>query len=235
MKKILKMVPLSGWLIVPCLILLCALVFIVNFRLSAKTTGVALGEATGKTIGRAIGSFKGMTIGRKKGYDAGKEAALTAEDTTAEFANTIKEGGKLQILVASVKLRDVHSVGEDYMALYLLKGEAVFTVDLSQAVILLEDEKIHITVPQPEMKLILDQSKIDKVAEYQEYFFSGSSADGLDAYLNSMKKIYEETQETLVNYDSLMEAARESAEKQITELINAASGVERSVLVGFIE
>lgn len=235
MKKFLKMVPLSGWLIVPCLILLCALVFIVNFRLSAKTTGGALGEATGKTIGRAIGSFKGMTDGRIKGYDAGKKVALIAEDTTAKVANAIKKVGKLEVLVASVKLNDVHSVGDDYMALYLLKGDAVFTVDLSQADTDQKGDEIHITIPQPEMELIVDQSKIEKVADYQKHYFSGRAEDGLDAYLNSMKKIVEETQETLVNYDSLMEAARESAEKQITELANAVSGTERSVLVGFME
>lgn len=236
MKKIMKKIPESGTLVVPFVILLCVLGYVISLRINAQTLGEDIGSGYGYLVGKAIGSFEGLTQGSSEGYKAGKEKGLSAEDTTAEIANSIREVEKLEVLVASVKLNDLHSVGEeDYKALYLLKGDAVFSVDLSKAVIDEKNGELYITIPQPEMELIVDPSRIEKVAEYQKYFFSGKAEDGLDAYINSMKKIVEESEKSLANYDSLLKAAKASAEKQITILAKSVSVNNREVHVYFQE
>lgn len=85
------------------------------------------------------------------------------------------------------------------------------------------------------MDLIVDQSKIEKVAEYQKLLFNGSSEDGFDAYLNSMAKIVEESKENLVNYDSLKKTAEETAIKQVEQLANSVAVEKRDVKVTFKE
>ena len=180
---------------------------------------------------------EGMTAGRKDGAAAGKAAGLSAEDTEADIANEIRQVSNLEVLVASVKISDVHSIGSkiDYMALYLLKGEVIFSVDLSEADIVQQGGELIITIPEPTSQLIIDQSQIEKVAEYQKNYFSGSAEAGFDAYLNSMTKVQEASAETLDNYDSLIGAARESAIKQVKQLATSAGVSEKNVVVQFKE
>lgn len=234
MKKLLKKIPKSGTYIIPCVFIACVLIYVIVLRVNAESMGTTFGQSTGSQVGKFVGSFEALTDYREA-YAEGKEQGLSAEDTTAEVANKIKEVERLEVLVASVKLNDIHTVGDDYAALYLLKGDAVFAVDLSKAEITEESDGLHILLPQLEMDLIVDQSKIEKVAEYQKLLFNGSSEDGFDAYLNSMEKIVEESKETLVNYDSLKKTAEETAIKQVEQLANSVAVEKRDVIVTFKE
>lgn len=234
MKKLLKKIPKSGTYIIPCVFIACVLIYVIILRVNAESMGTTFGQSTGSQVGKFVGSFEALTDYREA-YAEGKEQGLSAEDTTAEVANKIKEVERLEVLVASVKLNDIHTVGDDYAALYLLKGDAVFAVDLSKSEITEESDGLHIILPPLEMDLIVDQSKIEKVAEYQKLLFNGSSEDGFDAYLNSMAKIVEESKETLVNYDSLKRTAEETAIKQVEQLANSVAVEKRDVIVTFKE
>ncbi|MDE7416943.1 MAG: DUF4230 domain-containing protein [Lachnospiraceae bacterium] len=238
MKKLLKILPKEAKYIIPCIVLTGILVFVVSIRMKADYIGNSLGEMTGSSVGKVIGSFEALTDYREA-YAEGKEEGLSAKDTIAEVANKVQELKRLEVLVASVKLKDEHLIGKedslDYAALYLLKGDAVFTVDFNETEIRKEGDILLLTIPEPEMELIIDQSKLEKVAEYQKFFWSGSAKDGFDAYLASMAKVAEETKETLVNYDTLMKAARESAEKQVEQLVNSVSVSEVEVKIEFKE
>ena len=220
MNKNLKKLPSYTIPLLGCILAACALAFAIYYNMNAASFGNNLGQGTGSLVGRALGSLEGMTRGREEGTAAGKAAGLSAEDTEADIANEIKKISNLEVLVASVKINDFHSIGEnvEYAALYLMKGDVVFSVDLSQAEIETRGNNLKVTLPLPHGELYIDQSQVEKVAEYQKHFFSGSAEDGFDAYLNSMEKVYEASAETLDNYEVLIEAAKESAEKQVRQL-----------------
>ena len=109
--------------------------------------------------------------------------------------------------------------------------EVVFSVDFSKA----EINGKKILLPLPEGELFIDQSTIEKVSEYQKKIFNGSAEDGFDAYINSMKKIQTTTTETLNNYDTLMESAKESAVKQVESIANSLSTDGVTYSIEFIE
>lgn len=225
----------SAFVLIPLIVLVCALTYVISLRVNANDIGTAMGASMGSLVGKAVGSLEGMTIGSKEGWDAGKDKGLSAEDTTGSIANELKQLNKLEVLVASVKLNDVHSVGDDYKAIYLLKGEVVFTVDLSKAIIEESDGTLHITLPEPEMEPIIDNNRTEKIAEYQKRFYSGSAEDGLDAYLNSMAKFEEVTKDTLANYDALSESAKNAAKNQVTQLANSVAVNKKNVKIDFME
>lgn len=230
MKKLLK----NGTYSILCILLACVLIYVIILRMKAESMGTTFGQSTGLQVGKFIGSLEAKED-YDKAYEEGKKQGLSAEDTLAEVANKIKEVEHLEVLVASMKLNDIHTVGEEYAALYLLKGDAVFSVDLSKAEITEKSDGIYIALPQLDINLIVDQNKIRKVAEYQKRFFNGSSEIGYDAYLNSMAKIVEESKETLVNYDSLNKTAQETAKRQVSQLVNSIAVEKRNVIVTFKE
>lgn len=208
--------------------------FSVKFRIEAENIGGSIGSNLGTLTGKAIGSIEGVLVGSKEGWEAGKAKGLSAEDTTVKIIDTMKETARLEVLVASVKLKDIHSVGDDdYKALYMLKGNAIFSVDLSKADIDERTDGLYVTIPQPEMELIIDQSMIKKEAAYQKHYWKGSAEEGLDAYLNSMAQIAKKSESSLANYDSLVRAARNSATKQVIQLVNSVSASRKNVYVSF--
>lgn len=237
MGKYLKKLPSFAVPLIGCVLAACFLAFALYYNATAASRGNSIGQETGALVGKAIGSLEGITKGREEGPEAGKAAGLSARDTKADIANEIRKIENLEVLVASVKINDVHSIGEnvDYAALYLLKGDVVFSVDLSQAEIEEQGNGIQITLPLPHGKLHIDQSQIKKVAEYQKHFFSGRAEDGFDAYLNSMLRVYEASTETLDNYDVLIEAAKKSAEKQVRQLALSVAVNTHQVNVNFKE
>ena len=197
-----------------------------NFRLRA--IGREIGSNAGSMAGRAVGTFNGIITGRTEGLAAGKEAGLSAEDTAVRISDSLQDVSNLEVLVASVKLSNCHKIGEkiDYAALYLVNGELVFTVDLSQAVAQANGEDLEITLPKPEGKLYLDNSTLKKAAEYQRTYFTGSAEAGFDAFLNTMAKVQEASEETITNYDSLLVSAREAAKDQVTRLAESVSAAD---------
>ena len=216
------------------LILFLVFVWSISLRFRAEAMGAAVGETMGAGSGKLMGSFEAL-LDYREAYAEGKEEGLSAVDTTADIVNRMKECGKLEILAAGVKLNDIHSIGDDYMALYLMKGDAVFTIDLGQAEILEREDGLYITIPEPEMELTVNQNNTEKLAEYQRYSFSGSAEEGLQAYLNSMAKIDEKSKESIANYEALIQAARDSAETQVTWLVNSISVSKKEVYVNFFE
>lgn len=204
------------------------LIFTFYWWINAKSIGNEIGSDTGSIVGKAVGSFLGMTDGKKKGEQAGRDAGLKAEDTAAVISNQLHRLENLEVLVASVKLSNFHSVGQEdsskyYAALYLVNGNAVFTVDMRQADISARSGDLYIKLPKPKGSLYLDDSSVEKVAEYQTKLFNGSAEDGFDAYLNTMTKMQEASEETLDNYEALIFAAKEAATNQVTLLATAAS------------
>lgn len=217
----------------------CILFGAVALRRSAKSFGSNLGEAVGSAVGRMAGSLEGLTTGRKAGTEAGKAAGLSAEDTAATISNQMQQVEILEVLVSSVKLKNFHTEGQEadptYAALYLANGTAVFTVDLSQAQIQAQNDALHIILPQPVVNLYIDESSIEKVADYQKTFSNGSAEDGFDAYLKSMAKIHQVTEETLDNYDMLIDSAKQATEHQVTLLVQSVSITPYSVFIEFAE
>ena len=185
--------------------------------------GAGIGLGAGKMTGMAVGSYKGVTEGIESGFSEGKEAGLSAEDTVMEVSRTVRETGKLEVLVANVEIPDYHEVGKTYAALYLFRGSAVFTVDLQQASISRTPEgEVIILLPDPEAVVNINDSETELLAEYQRKFFNGSADDGFQAYLNSLRLIDSIALEKVSNHDVLMDMARNSAKKQVEML---ASGV----------
>lgn len=237
MKMLWKKVPRKSWPMLLVIVMTCVLLYTVYLRINAASIGSSLGGGIGTAAGRAIGSLDGMTRGRSEGLAAGKADGLSAEDTEATIENEIQQLEQLEVLVASVKLSNFHTIGkkEQYAALYLVNGNVVFTVDMSQAQVTADNTNINIVLPRPEGELKLDDSTVKKAAEYQTKLFNGSAEDGFDAYLNTMKKVQTASEETLDNYDVLVESAQKAAERQITRLVQAVSNKDRNVIITFAE
>lgn len=238
LKKGIKKITLRAWFIVLCVLIVCLFIYSLNFRIHAQSTGGMLGGGTGKLVGRAIGSLDGMTRGQLEGYEAGKKEGLSAKDTTAELAGKIQEVEKLEVLVASGTFSDVISIGEDkvnYAALLSMKYNAIFTVDLDTADIVLEEDGLHITLDQPVVEFI-PIGEIEKKNEFQRQGFivePGSAEEGYIAAENSMNAMQEKAQQKLQEYEALMKAARNYAETQLTQLVNAVSLTKPEVFVEF--
>ena len=121
--------PVVGFAIILCIAVVTTLfTVIIPIHNDADEMGKQIGLVEGKAVGLVTGSYKGYTEGDTKG----KADGLKAEDTGAVVSNRMNEIGNLEVLVAGVRLKNVHAVGNKYKALYLLAGNAVFTVDKSK-------------------------------------------------------------------------------------------------------
>ncbi len=239
MKKFMNRIPKWGLPIIICVLMACVLVYAINIRIGATSFGGGIGSSAGSLVGKAIGSLEGMTTGRAEGSAAGKKSGLSAEDTAAEIANQIHEVKNLEVLAASVKLRNFHTIGEeenpDYAALYLVNGNVVFTVDMNAAEITSQADGLHIVLPKPVGTLYLDDSSVEKVAEYQKRFFNGSAEDGFNAYLNTMIKMQSASEETLDNYGALISSAKDAASSQVTLLAKSVSLSNGNIVIEWAE
>lgn len=231
-KKLSKKIPLVAFPGILCVLLLCILVFLVNFRINAASTGGAIGEGTGTLVGRAIGSLEGLTTGQSEGTKAGKAKGLSAEDTAAELSGKIKEVQKLQVLVASGTYTDMITVGQnkDYAAILSQQYNAVFTVDLATADIALEKDGLHIILDDPIVKFE-PLGKYTILNEYQKHGFTGDADSGHQAVLNSANTLRDKVTEVLKGDESMMTAAKTSAEKQLVGLVKAVSLSKPEVII----
>ena len=110
-----------------------------------------------------------------------------------------------------------------YAALYLFRGSAVFSVDLSKASVSRTAEgEVIILLPEPDAVVNINDSETELLAEYQRKFFNGNADDGFQAFLNSLRMINTIALDKVSNYDVLMDMAMASARKQAEML---ASGV----------
>lgn len=209
-------------------ILVLILFFIPAYNIS-QSVGNAFGTSVGEAVGTAIGSYNGLTQDYWVGLNEGKGQGLSADDTeVTDITSIIQETEKLQVLVARVTLDVSHEVGDKYAAIYLLRGEAIFTVDLSGAQI---DNDLNIVmIPQPEVHLDFDESEVEKIAEWQTKFFDSSTKDGYTAYMNSIEQSKENATEFIANYDELIAQAQGAAKKQVQMLVMNMTGKSVSVL-----
>ncbi len=206
-------------------------------HIRAKAIGTTWGEIRGEETGKAIGSREGITKEVAKGVEDGKAEGLSAADTTADIKGFVEEVGQLEVLRAEVTLKNLHEIGDTYKVLYRATGNAIFTVDLSRVTVAQDDEKKNATIiiPRPEMELYLNQSSTQKLAEAQNFSFTVSAQEGIEAYLNSITQIEANVREKMAQYDSLMNDAEESAKLQIKTLISTVYGEEWIVRVEFKE
>ena len=193
-----------------------------------------VGGNVGATIGTAVGSFHAVTEDMPKAYNEGKAYGLSAEDTGISI-NKIQDVGKLDVLAANAKMTDVLKVGDKYAALYDMGADVIFSVDLSKAEFLYGDKMVEIVLPKPEVEFNLDSTRTRLVDEWQRLFLNGSAKDGVDAYINSMKKIKTNAKEQLSDYDYLEKQALVSAKQQVMELAKMLVEPGVSIEVRFME
>lgn len=196
--------------------IICPFLFTNRIHAYASEIGEKLGNDVGTVVGWATGSFKGITEGNAAGFQAGREEALSAKDTLVEIEK-INEIGKLEVLVVTYSSKDVNKVGNDYAALYLLRGEAVFTVDLEQA--FFESETHSLYIPKPQLNCYIDPGEIQKAAEYQKTFFSGATEDGFIEYINSLSELTNTYEESVRNDEYLQSLAQTAAITQVELLV----------------
>jgi len=234
-KKYFEKAPLNALLIICFAVVLCVLAFIIHFRLTASSIGSNIGQELGSAVGIAIGSFEGETKGRREGTEQGKTEGLSAKNTAVEIANKLKQVEKLEVLVAGVKFDNAREIGktEDYAALYLIEGTAIYFVDLSQAEITQSGDELIVLIPQPEVDPVIDERKVTRLAVYQRHSFTGKAEDGFDMYGNSMNELRKKAKEELGKDPALMDAARASALKQVEDLAKAVSTTAQTVTVDF--
>jgi hypothetical protein len=200
----------------------------------AKNLGITIGDKTGRIVGNVLGSFDGITNGLTNGASDGKEEGLSAKDTKAEIKNSFSEVGNLEVLEAGVKLSDVNTLGDDYAALFVLKGVAIYSIDLQEVDINdIDDTTVEILLPEVNVEIYIDERATEKLAEYQEHSWSGRAQDGFVEYMNSRSVTDASVKDTMENYDVLTEAAENAAKKQISNIANAATGNKKDIVVKF--
>ena len=225
----------SAWAIILAILFFVGMCFTVVVHHRAKTVGNEIGSATGTLVGKAVGSARGLTRGIENGTEAGTNAGLSADDTTADIKGAFESVGKLEVLVAGVTLKNMHEVGTAYSGLYVINGDAVFTVDLNQAEFFYSPDgtKIRMVIPAPELEIYINQNSTKKLAETQKFSWTATAEDGLQAYLNSMVKTQEKVESAITNYDSLVSMAKQSAREQILLLADAVCGEGVTIEVDF--
>lgn len=192
-------------------------------------------------IGMAIGSWEGVTEGLSDGYEDGEAAGLSAEDTTVRISNKMEDTGSLEVLLVDLKLSDIFTEGNPnnptYAALFVLPGEGVFAVDLTQSKVTPQPESngILIEIPSPEFSHYLDDSHLETLATYPKgpQLFDGSTAKGYTGWLNTREQIDQRVQSELLVYDTLTEHAEASAREQVEQLAQSICGSEKNVKVRF--
>lgn len=219
--------------------LCCLMCFLIYLNRNVKSIGESFGKTEGEIVGRVIGSYRGVTEGIKQGKIDGANAGLKAEDIeiNPDIYKTMKSVGNLEVLSAGVSLHDVHTIGvnEEYKALYILRANAIFTVDLLKAEVEFgkTDNAIHVLLPSPEVELYFDEAGTEKLAEAQKISLSLSAEDTMKAYINSMSNIKLNAKENINNYDLLMQSAKESAQNQVEQLVKTVCGKEYEVVILF--
>ena len=203
---------------------------------NAQNLGISVGDKTGTIVGKVIGSYNGVTKGLAEGSKVGHEDGLSATDTKSKIQNSFSEIGNLEVLEAGVKLSDVNTLGEEYAALYILKGVAIYSVNLNDVEINDSDANtVEVLLPEINVEVYIDESSTEKLAEYQKNPWAGSARDGFVEYMNSRSVMDQSVKDTMENYSAMTEAAQSSAIKQIEIIAKAATGNKKEVVVSFKE
>lgn len=189
-------------------------------------------------VGIAVGSWEGVTEGLAQGYADGEAVGLSAEDTTVKISTKLSQTGKLQVLLLDLKLSDIYEegAGPQYAALFRLRGEGVFTVDLTQSHVVdgSTPDSVIIEIPYPEFEHYLDDSALETITEYKAPLFNGTTKNGYTGWLNTRNKLDEKIQSELLAYDTLVERAEASAQKQVELLAQSICGGVSTIEVRFM-
>ena len=238
-ENIIKLIKIASPFIILVVLALTALVrYVIPAYRNAENLGVGIGDKAGTIVGNVTGSFDGITTGLEKGVANGKEEGLSAKDTESEIKNHFSQIGNLEVMEAGVKLTNVNKIGkkDDYAALFMLKGVAVFSVDLRDVEINdIDTNTIEVLLPEIDAEIYIDEGATEKLAEYQKKSWTGSAKDGFTEYMNTRAETDQSVKETMENYSTLMETARSAAIKQIDIIANAATGNRKEITVRFKE
>lgn len=219
------------------LLLLCMLLFLGSVAFMKYVP--ALSKDAGTALGSWRGVMQGIASGAEAGVKAGKEEGLSAKDTTIKIGNKMTETGKLQVMLVDLKLTDLYQQGPpkapEYAALWTMKGEGVFTVDLTQAKAAYQEteNQISIEIPEPVFTPYLDDSAVEMLAEYpssKRFLFNGSAANGYQGYLNSRTQIDRKVQEEML---TMLDRAEVSALHQVELLARSVCGSTVSIQISF--
>lgn len=216
----------------------------ISFLAKSRSTGETIGKKTGTIVGKASGSYDGWN----EGYEKGKEEGLSAKDTTVTVQTTLSETGTLRVLSAKVLVNNAHEVGaidkdsfvssliggKKYSAIYSYEGQVDFLIDLSKATITSGDGKTIIELPEPQASLIIDERTAELIGDNQKPWLNGSDHDGIVAYNNSVAAIKKQTAESLANYNSLLQRAKASAQRQVEDLVKAVNISHDEPIVRFM-
>lgn len=211
------------------------MVFSISKYFSADAFGTGVGTAAAKAAGKLTGSYDGITEGIAEGAKEGKAEGLSAKDTEVDIANKVQTMGKLEVLSASVVMHDLLEISDKYKTLLAFYGDITFTVDLYNSEITSSGNIYEVVLPLPEATLRIDDKKSEQLDSYMKHSWSGSNEDGYTAVMNSIKELTLNSEKTVSNYDSLKEAAKSSAEKQVTFLIQSSTKEEVVIHVRFKE
>lgn len=245
LKKILKKMPLSAYLIVPCTLVFCIMIGLIVFRFQAKNMGNTYGEKTGSFVGKAVGSWLGMTTGWPEGIKDAIAEENTIPDAKAEITGCFQEVGKLEVLISSGKYTHSIKVGKD--ALELSEGEkqdvyyarllsqeykAIWTVDLNTVSINEKDGVMIITLDKPNVEFKRIGSPKTE-SEYLKYKKWNYAENGAIATVNAFNKLVDLAEAEFEANEYMMKAAKESASEQIEMLIEWMSLTRPRISVEF--
>lgn len=219
--KRIEKAPIRVITILLCVLAVCFFAMTVYVRIGSSKIANQLGDDLGTLTGKVIGSSAALLDG-KKAADEAIADALSAKDTEAELATKIREEQKLEVLVMGGSFVDEFEIGENYKVLLSMDYDAVFTVDLSTAEIRLSDDGLHILVDEPKLEFRRN-GEVYKKAEWNKEIFGGSAEKGIAAFIGYMNTLKEKAEEELNEDDSLMTAAKLSAEEQLEALAKAVS------------
>lgn len=235
----LNTIPKPFWpiasILVAIIVITATFLFLVPQYIHAKENGEFVGKEAGDFVGKALGSYEGIKTGLNDGYTDGKNDGISAKDTEVQLANVINQKDILEVLCAKVQIDDFMKYGkEKYAAVYMLRGNAVFSVDLSETSYSVdENNRIVIMLPTPTADVRIDPSETKKVRDWQKSIFNGETEDGFDMYLNSIDEIGKKSPEKIENYDYLYQEAKNSAIKEIERIAENICGYKPSI--GFKE
>ncbi len=209
-------------LVIPVILAAIILIVVYPTYKNAESLGNAGGALYGNAAGRLVGSVDGVTNGLAEGADDGKMDALSAKDTEVRILGRVQELGNLEVLSVNMKRNGINSAdGGKTLVLWVTECEAVYSVDLTKAKIISENDKCTVLIPYP--KLSTNFQTPQKIAQYSKREGTGSSDAGSAEYINSQNEIRSKIEQELENDPDITEMANDAALSQVNQLIKNVS------------
>ncbi|MDO5156470.1 MAG: DUF4230 domain-containing protein [Eubacteriales bacterium] len=213
---------------------------------AAKNNGKEIGSRIGTAVGTAVGSMEGIESGMVKGSKAGEEDGKSAKDTKVDYVTEISKLGRLEVLTTDIKAWNIHTYGDDseenvpvnvckYASLRVYEGMGVISVDLNHAEIEQENNTVIVNIPNLDVNIFVDDTKMKTVTEWESKFFNGKTESGIEAEKNTQKEIEEKLLEKLSETSSVSDQAYEAVNNQVTMLVKAMSKDEVIVQVNIVD